>query len=231
VRVLSLRRYPVKSMLGEQLTTGFVESRGMRGDRVWSVRDPDGKLGSGKSTKRFRKMDGLLSLVASYDGDTPVIGFPDGRCVRGDDEGVHQALSAYVGRPVTLARETEVSHFDEGPLHLVTTSALDCVEHAHGRPVDPKRLRMNLVLETDAHAGFVEDTWTGRRLAIGDALVIEVRGGMSRCVMLNLPQRDLPADEALLGTVTELNAMNLGVVADVVAPGPVSVGDAVRLLP
>ena len=122
--VAALWRYPVKSMLGEQCDAVEIDNRGVVGDRVLAVRDPEGKLGSGKSSRRFRKMDGLLELAATYDGDVPVIAMPDGTTVRGDDPAVHDALSAHVGRSVRLAREDGVPHFDDGPVHLVTTSAL-----------------------------------------------------------------------------------------------------------
>ena len=229
-RVVGLRRYPVKSLVGELLERVEVDARGVLGDRLWAVRDPDGKLGSGKSTRRFRKMDGLLALAARYDADTPVIELPDGRAVRGDDPDVHETLSDHVGRPVRLAREEETSHFDEGPsVHLVTTSTLAALGRAHDRGLDPARFRPNLVVETDA-AGFVEDRWVGRRLGIGPDVVLEVRGPMPRCVMVTLAQVGLDAEHGLFRTVTEVNDGQAGVVADVVSPGAVSAGDRVHLL-
>jgi uncharacterized protein YcbX len=226
-RVLSLHRYPVKSLVGEELDRVQVDERGVCGDRLWSVRDLDGRFGSGKTTRRFRKMEGLLELAARYDAETPVVRFPDGRSLRGDDEAVHGALSEYVGRPVTLAREGGVSHFDEGPIHLVTTSTLRLLEREHGRPVQSRRLRPNLVLET-ADGGFVEEQWVDQRIRIGNDLVLAIREPMPRCVMLDLPQVGLPAANGLLKTVADLNDLNVGVVADVLTPGEVTVGDVAR---
>ena len=223
-RVLSLHRHPVKSLVGEQLDRVPVDERGVRGDRLWSVRDLDGKFGSGKSTRRFRKMDGLLELAAHYDAEVPVVRFPDGSSVRGDDEGILRALSEHVGRPVTLGREDGVSHFDEGPIHLVTTSTLRLLEREHGHPVQSRRLRPNIVLET-ADDGFVEERWVGRRIRLGNDLVLAIREPMPRCVMLDLPQVGLPAGNGLLKTVADLNDFNAGVVADVLTPGEVTIGD------
>ena len=225
--VSELRRYPVKSLTGERLHQVDVEARGVVGDRLWSVRDPDGKLGSGKSTRRFRRMDGLLEVRAAYDGEVPVLTFPDGRTVRGDDVAVHDALSAHVGRPVTLEREERVSHFDEGPVHLVTTSALGTIGDSHGGPVDPRRLRPNLVVDSGQVTGLPEDGWAGHRLRIGDDVVLEVLYAMPRCVMLDLPAADLPPDRGLLRTVTEVNGGDFGIVADVVSPGTIRRGDPV----
>ncbi len=226
----SLRRYPVKSLVGELLVHVEVDRRGLLGDRLWAVRDPDGKLGSGKSTRRFRKMDGLLGLTAHYVAGTPVIELPDGHVVRGDDPAVHETLSRHVGRPVRLAREEETSHFDEGPsVHLVTTSTLAALGRAHGRTLDPARFRPNLVVDTE-DAGFVEDGWVGRRLAVGPDVVLEVRAPMPRCVMVSLPQVGLDAEDGLLRTVTEANDGQAGVVADVRSPGVIGAGDDVHLL-
>jgi uncharacterized protein YcbX len=228
-RLAAVRRYPVKSMAGEVLDRADVEHRGLVGDRLWSLRDPDGKLGSGKSSRRFRAMPGLLDLVARYDGDVPVVQLPDGRVVRGDAPEVHEVMSAYVGRPVTLAREDAVSHFDDGPVHLVTTASLTALSRHHGRDVDVRRFRPNLVIDTGDADGFVEQGWLGRRVAVGDDVLLEVVAPMPRCVMVTQPQRDLPADDGLLRRVTDIAEMNFGVLAEVVAAGSLAVGDAVRV--
>lgn len=55
-------RYPIKSTGGELLGEAAVDARGLVGDRLYAVRDAEGKFGSGKSTRRFRRMPGLLHL-------------------------------------------------------------------------------------------------------------------------------------------------------------------------
>ena len=62
--VSRLWRYPVKSMLGEECRELAVEARGVAGDRLYALRDAEGKLGSGKNTRRFRP-----NLVVETDGD------------------------------------------------------------------------------------------------------------------------------------------------------------------
>jgi uncharacterized protein YcbX len=230
-RLLEIRRFPVKSLLGEELDEVVVDQRGCSGDRLWSVRDPDGKFGSGKTTRRFRRMDGLLALRATYDGnDAPLITLPDGRTVRAGSAEADRALSDHVGRPVVVAREEQVSHFDEGPLHLVTTASLGTLAAAHGQLVDPRRTRANLVVDW-AGEGFPEHDWVGRRLALGPEVVLRIRGVMPRCVMVNAAQGDLPTDSRLLRRITELSEGALGVVADVEQGGTLTVGAGVRLLP
>jgi uncharacterized protein YcbX len=240
-RVHELHRYPVKSLGGEQPERVGVDRRGIIGDRLWAVHDRDGKFGSGKTTRRFRRMPGLLALRARYDGDVPVVTFPDGTSLRGDDGAVHAALSAYVGRPVTLAREGEVPHADEGPVHLVTTSSLRAA--SAGAPVDARRARANLVLDTDAGASelalpgaaptavdeFAEDGWVSRRLRVG-TVELALTGLMPRCVMIGMAQDGLPDDRGVLRELLRRHDGDLGLVADVVVPGTVAIGDVARLL-
>jgi uncharacterized protein len=229
-RVLELWRYPVKSLAGERLAVVGIDARGVVGDRLWSVRDADGKFGSGKTTRRFRRMDGLLELAAASVDGVPVMTFPDGRRFRADDEDVAAALSAHVGRAVSLEQETAVSHFDEGPLHLITEASRAAVGSALGRQVDVRRFRPNLVIETEADAGLPEDGWVGAHVAVGDSVVLSIRGGMTRCVMVDLPQVGLRREDGVLRAISGLNDSRLGVVADVVRGGVVREGDAVRLV-
>jgi uncharacterized protein len=227
-RVAALARYPVKSLSGEELAEVYVDERGCAGDRLWSVRDPDGRLGSGKTTRRFRRMDGLLDLVAGYDGEVPVIAFPDGRRLHGDEAGIDEALSRHVGRPVSLAREGDVSHFDEGPLHLVTTTSLATLGRARGEEVDWRHTRSNILVET-AGEGFPEHAWVGRRLRLGSQVVLRVRGVMPRCVMVDAAQHGVPGDPGLLRAINDVTAGALGVWADVEQVGRLRAGDDVRL--
>jgi uncharacterized protein YcbX len=228
--VLQVMRYPVKSVEGEALEACEVEPRGLRGDRAWAVCDPDGKLGSGKSSRRFRRMDGLRELAATYDADVPVLTFPDGRQVRGDAVEVHAALSRHVGRPVRLEAEAAIPHHDDGPVHLVTTAALRALGAAHGSsPVDWRRSRPNLLVEWPGDT-YVEESWVGHRLGVGDDLVLEIVMPMPRCVMVNAPALDVLPEPRLLHTITRTNGGNLGVLAEVVRRGVVRRGDRMRLL-
>ena len=91
--VVALWRYPVKSMLGEECTAVELETRGVAGDRLFALRDREGKLGSGKNSRRFRDIEGLFGFRARGVGRVEVT-FPDGRGMRADDPAIHEALSA-----------------------------------------------------------------------------------------------------------------------------------------
>ena len=59
-RVAALHRYPVKSLTGEAVGELRCDERGFVGDRLWSTRTENDKIGSGKTTRRFAAVDGLL---------------------------------------------------------------------------------------------------------------------------------------------------------------------------
>lgn len=231
--VAELWRYPVKSMLGERCENVELDSRGVLGDRLWAVRDGDGKLGSGKNTRRFRRIDGLFGFRARYDGAVPVVTFPGGCQVRGDDPHIDEQLRSALRRAdVGLAPEAAVSHFDQAPLHLVTDSSLSWLAAAvTDAAVDGRRLRPNLVIATGQSAGFVEDAWVGRTMRIGRSAVVEFTHRTERCVMVNNAQDGLPQSSQVLRAVAEANGLSLGIYATVIQAGVVCLGDEIEMLP
>ncbi|CAA9342527.1 MAG: Flavodoxin reductases (ferredoxin-NADPH reductases) family 1 [uncultured Nocardioidaceae bacterium] len=226
--VAEVWRHPVKSLGGERLDSCHVDARGLRMDRWWALRDPDGKLGSGKSTRRFRAMPGLLELSARLAGDRAEIGWPGASTVSSEDAGVDARLSEHVGRPVALAVESSVSHLDEAPVHLVTTASLDWLAQRHGSPVDVRRLRPNLLVATSSPR--TEEQWVGRTVQVGAEVALRVTHRTERCVMTGQHQADLPADRGVLRTISAEADLCFGVHADVVRTGTVHAGDPVVLL-
>ena len=77
-KIGSLWRYPVKSILGEELPILFVDARGVSGDRMYAISTSEGKFGSGKDTRRFRRIDGLFSMESKTVGVEVLLKFPDG---------------------------------------------------------------------------------------------------------------------------------------------------------
>lgn len=227
--VSSLWRYPVKSMLGERCEALRIESRGATGDRLFAVRDEAGKFGSGKTTRRFRRIDGLFRFRARYVGLVPEITFPDGRVLRADQpEQVNAALSSELGLPVTLSREAEVSHFDSAPLHLVTSASLRTLGGELGADaIDERRFRPNLVISTEA-SGFAEEDWLGRELRLGEEVRLRITSRTERCVMITHAQDELSDDPRILRELARINEACFGVYAAVLTPGVVRVGDSLR---
>jgi uncharacterized protein YcbX len=127
---------------------------------------------------------------------------------------------------------------DVAPVTILTSASLArAAALAPDGRWDTRRFRPNLVLDIEGE-GFLENEWSGRRIAVGEA-VVEVLAATPRCVMTTLAQDGLPADRSILQTVARHNRVEvagvgtfacLGAYASVVEPGRVTVGDPVRLL-
>lgn len=228
-KVRVLRRFPVKSTGGEQLLRAAVADRGLLQDRQWAAYTADGGIASGKTTRRFRAVEGLLRWRSTVAPDgVPRLHSPDGGTHRVDDPAASLALGDALGQPLALRRETTVRHHDECAVHLLTTSSIRAAEQLAGGPVDDRRLRANVVLETDV-VGFPEDDWTGGLLSLGPDVVLRLGPGIPRCVMVDQPQAGVPAGAPVLRALGRARGVLLGLQAEVVRPGTLSIGDAARL--
>jgi uncharacterized protein YcbX len=128
--------------------------------------------------------------------------------------------------------------FDLFPVSVLTTSTL--AEFSRLQPesrFDQRRFRMNVIVGT-TEAGFLENDWVGREIALGDTGRLRVALPDPRCVMTTLAQDDLPADTDVLRTLTRHNRVQVGaaglfpcagVYAVVEAPGAIRIGDRVAL--
>lgn len=227
-----LWRYPVKSMLGEAVGALELGLRGAEGDRAFAVCDAEGKLGSGKSTRRMRRMEGLFRFAAHLVAgeDVPRVMLPGGEVLSVGDPRLDEALTRALGIDVSVRAEQAISHFDDSPIHLVTQASLRWLRGVSpDSRVDARRFRPNLVVDAGSGAR-PEEEWIGRTLAVGDSVRLRVHGPTERCVMTTMEQADLPDDPAILRAVARENEACFGVYADVVAPGRVARGDTVRVL-
>lgn len=92
-----------------------------------------------------------------------------------------------------------------------------------------------MLIEVDGCAPHDEDTWAGRRVRVGEAVIL-VGDPVPRCVITTLdPQtgmRDFPTLKVIrqYRGVSQDDKLQFGVYGDVVEPGAVRVGDEVELL-
>jgi uncharacterized protein len=130
------------------------------------------------------------------------------------------------------------SFFDLFPVSVLTTSTLQQLSELQPQSrFDERRFRMNVIIDSE-EAGFVENDWVSRQLAIGETVRLSVALPDPRCVMTTLAQEELPRDNDILRTLTRHNRIQVadagrfpcaGVYAVVVAPGTLRTGDEVSL--
>jgi len=274
--VARLRRYPVKSMLGEDVDASMVSRHGLAGDRRLAVVSRrTGKIASAKYPRLWRD---LLTLSAAADDSARSgavrIALPEGKAIWSTDADVDEVLSALLGEPVMLtavpplgasldraipeavlrqgvaaevpAEIMEIgagappgTFVDFAPVHLLTTSTLDRVAGlSPRRTAHSERYRPNLIIRSTG-PGFTENDWLGRNVRIGDELILAVIARTPRCAVPTLAHGGLPRDAEALRVLARHNRVQplkgsnpepcAGVYAEVLNPGPIRVGDPVRL--
>lgn len=252
--VVELRRHPVKSLGPERLLRAEVDERGIDGDRAYGVFDRT--TGHLLSAKRLPQM--LTASARFVDGvitdDALEITLPDGAVLRGVHGASHDALSAWLGRAVELRRavpeggesvvEVEIDLddpsqvvefqtrpgllFDSAPLHLLASQSLAAARALHPQGIwSIDRFRPGIVLDAPTGAAWPEDDWVGSELTVG-TVAIHVRRRCFRCVLTTRAVGEAPADKEILRTLAAHHGSDLGITADVLAAGVVSVGDEVR---
>jgi uncharacterized protein YcbX len=106
--VAALWRYPVKSMMGEELNSSAITDRGLLGDRQFAVVDrATGKIGGAKNPRKWGNFFGFRATYC----EPPQVGaamppvritLPDGTGVTTGQADVEQLLSRAFGREVAL---------------------------------------------------------------------------------------------------------------------------------
>jgi uncharacterized protein YcbX len=277
--VLSLLRYPVKSMMGEELTIADVTEGGLIGDRAYALIDNNtGKIASAKNPRKWAR---LFDCHASFvepprkgQSTPPVrIMLPDGTDMRSDQQNTNATLSRFFEREVTLSKTApdspaleeywpdidglahrekvtdesialsspKGSFFDYAVAHVLTTNTLDRLRefYPQGR-FEARRFRPNVIVAVgNGEPDFVENSWVGLNIEIGETLLLKVTNPCPRCVMTTLPQADLPQDHGILRTAAQHNqpfvpalgsAMpSVGVYANIIRSGITRRGDHLRI--
>jgi uncharacterized protein YcbX len=251
VRVAQLWRYPVKSLLGERLSTLRVVDDGVEGDRAWGIQDcGDGRILTARREPR------LLFASSNIDAASglPVITLPDGKQLSGPGAATDAVLSAWLSKPVTLvsAAECDASRaeyfadatddasgaiewtmpkgrfVDAFPLLIMTAAGLRGSAAAYPTGSwDPRRFRPNIFLELEGE-GWLEDAWSDCLLSIGSVQLVPRRRCV-RCTMVNRAQPDLERDVNIYKTLHRLHQGEAGMWTQVVHSGWISEGNSVHV--
>ena len=245
---------PVKGLALGQLEECELTEAGVAGDRRFFLVDEDNRLVNSKG------LGMLQQIVPSYDEETELLtlAFPDGRALshRVSVDGAldarfwsvsvparvvegpwSEALSDFTGRDLRLVRADTpaTDRRRSGAATLLGTGSLRAMARLLGvQDVDGRRFRMNFGV--DGLAEHEEDEWLGRRVRIGQAVVVP-QGNVGRCaVTTQNPETgapDLDTLKALAAYRQDLQTtepLPFGVYAAVAEPGRVRLGDPVEPL-
>lgn len=103
-KIKEIWRYPVKTMMGEKLDSCSVQSNGLRGDRLWALRDEvAGEIINGKRWPLLMQCAARFRHSPEAGGIPHVeIVFPDGERIASDDNQIDARISRLLERAVTL---------------------------------------------------------------------------------------------------------------------------------
>ncbi len=248
-RVARINVAPVKSTSLHHPGEVFLTERGVDGDHRFLFLDEDGRrLSEGAKAP-------LLGVRADYDREAEVLAFafPDGSRgegsalahgetrgvklydreidVRAVDGDLSVAASRYAGRRLDLYRVEEPEYAGgRRRVSLMSEASLDDLGRRGGLDTAPDPRRFRMLLEIDGCAPYEEDTWDGRLVAVGDALV-RAGEGIARCMITTLDpdtgRKDFPTIQVLAAYRKVGTDVMFGVYGDVERPGRIAVGDEV----
>jgi uncharacterized protein YcbX len=243
---------PVKGLALGQLEECELTEAGVAGDRRFFLVDEDNRLVNSKG------LGMLQQIVPSYDEETELLtlAFPDGRALshhvsvdgaldarfwsvsvpaRVVEGPWSEALSDFTGRELRLVRADTpaTDRRRSGAATLLGTGSLRAMARLLGvQDVDGRRFRMNFGV--DGLAEHEEDEWLGRRVRIGQAVVVP-QGNVGRCAVTTqnpetgAPDLDtLKALAAYRQNLQTTEPLPFGVYAAVAEPGRVRLGDPVE---
>ncbi len=243
---------PVKGTALHHLDATTLVPQGIAGNRRFYLADDRGRLYSGLG------YGPLVQVVCDVENDVLRCRFPDGsevvaatnvlgeieetdfdgRAVPGRQvgDGIADAFSAYVGEPVRLFRtERDGDGPDELPLTMVSFASVEALGRHGGYEGELDSLRFRINLELDGAAPFEEESWDGRRVRIGEA-VVRIAGQIPRCAVTTqdpttgLRDWNTLKQIAAFRPLMQTRQVPFGVYATVEEPGRVAVGDTVTTL-
>jgi uncharacterized protein len=229
-RVAGLARYPVKSMAGEAVGELDLRWPGAHGDRQYAfVRRGNRSRFPWLTARDVPSL--VLHRPAYRDPADPrhsplAVVTPAGESLPLDHPALAASLAAAAGTEVDLIQVGR-GVFDSMPLSLTTTAFLAAVDAAHGAALDPRRFRMNVVIDS---AGS-DAAWRGGVLAFGegeDGARILVNDGIPRCAMVTVDPETAARDVTVLRTVAQRFDNAIGSYCATVRQGMIRLGDAVR---
>lgn len=201
ISVTRINITPIKGTALQHPQLVKLDDTGVFANRRFHLIDHNGTMINGKRQGR------LVQLQSDYDTDTQrlAITFPDGARLEGQVQltdktvetsfygrpvpGVvtndlwNDAISALAGsdlRLVYVAPDTIGT--DVHPVTLISRATMDLILERAGGPAQHWADRFRMLFELEGPDAFQEDTWLGRRVAIGDAIV-RVVGPVPRCVV------------------------------------------------
>jgi len=232
-----LRRYPVKSMMGEDLSEARVTTGGLEGDRVHAFVDKrnqsdfpwmTGRQGHDLILFRPRFLADRTSAAGNSSATryATEVTTPEGLTLRLEDPEFTHLLESRYGRSLEL-RSAERGMMDAAPVSIFGLATAAKLSEETGLELDPLRFRSNFYVHWESDRPFFEDNLVGGKLQVGAEVRLQVMKRDTRCIMISLDPRTAASAPQVLERVTRLHERCAGVYAVVECEGTVRTGDSI----
>jgi uncharacterized protein len=229
-RVARLRRYPVKSMRGEELSVAAVNEYGLVGDREYAFtvdNSPNPKI-PWMTARQANEM--LLYKPRILSPSNVEVESPDGSRFTISDAELERLLEEKYGYQLSL-RRSEGGCQDAKPLSIMGLQSVQkLAEEAGIDNLAPERFRANIYADWKSGGAFFEDQLVGKEIKLGDEVILRVVKKDSRCVIPTLDPDTSAASPAVLEKIQSLHAGCIGVYAETVKAGEIRVEDEISLI-
>lgn len=235
-----LRRYPVKSMAGEDLAEARITFAGIVGDRVYAFVDAENRSDFPWMTARqghemILLRPRFLDPPATDDGIpcadryAAEVTTPEGEKFRvGDSELTHYLEKRFL-RSLHF-RFSERNMTDARPVSILGMSTIRALSSETEIDLDPRRFRENFYVDWIDPRPFFEDQLIGRELQIGEIVTLQVVKKDGRCIIITLDPETATSSPQVLQQVSLHHDGCTGVYAAVLREGIVRVDDPIYLI-
>ena len=248
--ITGLVRYPVKSLTPQALEAVTLEADAcLPHDRRYAIAHGAAQFDSANPAwvaKRnfavLAKHDQLAALTSDYDPEPEQLSLsrhgkvvtqgdlktPAGRAVV--EQFLNAFLDAKIPKPVKIVRVPDAALTDQAePLvSIINQASLRDLERVMGAPIDPRRFRGNILVDTGTP--WSERQWVGGTIRLGDTIEAEVVEHIGRCAAINVDPDTAVKDMNIPPKIVRtFGHMDCGVFIRITKGGELTVGEAISL--
>lgn len=237
-RIKEIVRHPIKSFQGERVARTQVMEYGLYGDRSHAFVHKTNR----NQYVTITQLPQMAGFQARFTVQETMKHYPRVEVTTpqahkyyfGDEELTRELERLYKKEIMLIKYEpahVPIGAIEEEHIQFVTDASITELEKIWGNnEVDSRRFRPNLVLSLVDQVPFIEEEWLGKRMRIGENVILLIKRPCKRCSIINIHPENTKRDPSLLKKVARERNNQFGIYASVLHTGIISENDEVFLL-